>query len=279
MSSSRAFLAVSLLVAIPTLGYADTGLLRTIHLLDDARGYCLDIPGEGSTLRLDDALQGHTCKYGGPLDDQRFERTAAGAIKATTYNRCLAAAGLEPGAKLMLRPCADAPVQQWSMAWGRLSPVSRPDLCVSLSGEKGQPAGTPLLISPVYRRRDVALEPCSDAREGSQSFRWSRPDERGLSAAEMARVGMPADVAAQLMALRSAADANAQTYKVYASQPRVYEAAEIKVARNSLRLARTSADRRAHGDAAPRRPSRSGRRRLSRRRAHWWQPHQHRHCR
>jgi triacylglycerol lipase len=43
---------------------------------------------------------------------------------------------------------------------------------------------------------------------------------------------MPADVAAQLTALKSAGDANAQTYKVYASQPRVYEASEIKVAKN-----------------------------------------------
>jgi triacylglycerol lipase len=43
---------------------------------------------------------------------------------------------------------------------------------------------------------------------------------------------MPADVASQLMALRSAADTIPQTYKLYASQPRVYEASEIKVVRN-----------------------------------------------
>ena len=66
----------------PATGYADTGLLRSIHTLDDARGYCLDIPGAGQTLRLDAPLQAHTCKYGAPLDDQRFERTAAGALRA-----------------------------------------------------------------------------------------------------------------------------------------------------------------------------------------------------
>ena len=106
----------------PATSYADAGLLRTIHVLDEARGYCLDIAGEGQSLRLDDALQAHTCKYGALLDDQRFERTAAGAIRATMYDRCLAAASLEPGARLLVRACASVPTQLWSMAWGRLSP-------------------------------------------------------------------------------------------------------------------------------------------------------------
>jgi triacylglycerol lipase len=224
--------ALGVVASSPATSHADTGLLRTIHALDDARGYCLDIPGAAETLRLDDPLQAHTCKYGGPLDDQRFERLADGAVRATMYGRCLAAAALEPGARLLLRPCAAAPVQRWSMTWGRLSPASRPDLCISLSGEKGQPAGTPLLISPVYRRRDVALERCDDAREAGQSFRWSRPDERGPSSAEIARSGMPAELAAQLASLGSIGDAIPQTYKIYASQPRVYEPAEIKVSRN-----------------------------------------------
>jgi triacylglycerol lipase len=226
-------IVLSLVVLTPAVGYADAGLLRTIQNLDDARGYCLDIPGEGETLRLDAPLQAHTCKYGGAtFDDQRFERAAGGAIRAPRYDRCLAAASLEVGARLVMQACSSGPAQFWSMAWGRLSPASRPDLCISLAGEKGTPTGTPVLISPAYRRRDVGLDRCDDAREGTQSFRWSRPDERGLSSVEIARQGMPADVAAQLTALKSAGDANAQTYKVYASQPRVYEASEIKVAKN-----------------------------------------------
>jgi triacylglycerol lipase len=212
--------------------YADAGLLRTIQVLDEARGYCLDIPGEGATLQLDQPLQAHTCKYGGPLDDQRFERTADGAVRAAAYDRCLAAASLVPGAKLVMRPCAADAAQQWSMAWGRLSPVSRPDLCVTVTGDTGEPAGTPVWISPVYHRRDVVVDRCDAAREGNQSFRWSLPQERSLSSAEIARQGMPAEVAAQLMALRTAPDTNAQTYKVYAPQARVYEASEIKVTRN-----------------------------------------------
>jgi triacylglycerol lipase len=225
-------IALSFIVLNPATSFADAGLLRTIHSLDDARGYCLDIRGEGPTLRLDDPLQAHTCKYGGPIDDQRFERTGGSAIRAPMYDRCLEAASLAPGAGLLMRACGSAPTQQWSMAWGRISPASRPDLCISLSVEKGEPAGTPILISPVYHRRDVVLDRCDDSRETTQSFRWSLPTERDLSSAEITRNGMPADIASQLAALKSNDNANAETYKVYASQPRIYEASEIKVTKN-----------------------------------------------
>ena len=234
MSKSLSVASVMALLLLWTAApsYADAGLLRTIQALDEPRGYCLDIRGEGPSLQLDQALQAHTCKYGGPLDDQRFERTPDGAIKASAYDRCLAAASLAAGAQLLLQPCRNAPAQRWSMAWGRLSPASRADLCVTVAGEKGEPAGTPILISPVYHRRDAVLDRCDPAREANQSLRWSLPQERGLSSAEIARQGMPADVAAQLIALRTAPDTNAQTYKVYAPQPRVYQESEIKVVKN-----------------------------------------------
>jgi acetyl esterase/lipase len=219
-------IALLLLVSTAATSHADAGLLRTTQALDDARGYCLQAAGADGPLRA------HTCTYGGPLDDQRFERAADGAIRATASGRCLAASALEPGGRLLLRACAAVPAQRWSMTWGRLSPASRADLCIAVAGEKGQIAATPLLISPVYRQRDVVLERCAAAREASQSFRWSQPDERGLSAAEIARNGMPADLAKQLFALTTAEGANQQTYKVYASQPRVYEPAEITVAKN-----------------------------------------------
>ena len=74
MTKARVSTLVLLLVAsTPAVSMADMGLLRTAHPLDEARGYCLDIAGFGATLRLDDPLQAHTCKYGSELDDQRFE--------------------------------------------------------------------------------------------------------------------------------------------------------------------------------------------------------------
>ena len=139
MTKSRLSILVLLLVgSSPAVSRADVGLLRTAQALDEARGYCLDIAGFGATLRLDDPLQAHTCKYGGQLDDQRFERIANGAIKASVYDRCLAATALEPGARLVVRACTSAPAQRWAITWGRLSPESRRDLCVSVARRQGR---------------------------------------------------------------------------------------------------------------------------------------------
>jgi triacylglycerol lipase len=226
-------LALLVIVSSPGISAADAGLLRTADALDEARGYCLDIAGVGATLRLDDALQAHTCKFGEPLDDQRFERAGEGAIKASAYDRCLAAASLDPGARLFVRACAASPVQRWTVAWGRLSPDSRRDLCVAVAGAS-EIAGTPALVTPVWRHRAITLERCDDSQRALQSFRWSAPDERATSTANVVRTGMPADVAKQLAAFGYEFDGDtaAQTAKIYASQPKVYEPAEIKVARN-----------------------------------------------
>ena len=221
------------IVSTPGISTADAGLLRTADALDEARGYCLDIAGVGATLRLDDALQAHTCKFGEPLDDQRFERAADGAIKTSAYDRCLAASSLEPGGRLFVRPCAATPLQRWTVAWGRLSPDSRRDLCVAVAG-KSEIAGTPALIAPVWRHRAVTLERCDDSQRALQSFRWSAPDERVTSTANVVRTGMPADVAKQLAAFGYEFDGDiaAQTAKIYASQAKVYDPAEIKVTKN-----------------------------------------------
>ena len=235
MTKARLSLLVVLLVTwSPAVSAADVALLRTAQPLDEARGYCLDIAGFGATLRLDDPLQAHTCKYGSPLDDQRFEPIANGAIKASAYDRCLAAAALEPGARLVVRACTSDAAQRWTIASGRLSPDARRDLCVSVADGKGEIAGTPVLISPVYRRRDVTLERCDEAQQARQSFRWSPPDERALSSADVVRNTMPAEVARQLAAFGTEFDGAiaGQTTKIYASQPRVYEPGEIKVVKN-----------------------------------------------
>lgn len=224
-------LAVLVVLSHPNSASADAGLLRTAQPLDEPRGYCLDIAGVGASLNLDSALRVHTCKYGEPIDDQRFERTAEGAIKASMYNRCLAVAALEAGAELFVRACENAPTQRWSMTWGRISPASRADLCLE-AGDTAQPANAPVLTTPVYRRRDLTLQRCDDSKEARQTFRWSLTSERLASSADIPRGTMPPELAKQLAALYGKEDQIPQTNKIYTSQPRVYTPEEIKVTKN-----------------------------------------------
>ena len=229
---------VALLLVIgimPHVGLADAGLLRTNYPLDDARGYCIDIAGFGANIRLEDPLQVHTCKYGASLEDQIFEPVSGdGSVYATEYDVCLAAGALEAGAELYVGACDGSPLQRWELAWGRLSPATRSDLCISLAGDVGEIAGTPALISPVYRRRDVSLENCDDELRPVQTWHWSARDERSLSVADVARAGMPEEIATVLAAHGRAFSGEIvrETAAMYASVPRIYDAAEIEVELN-----------------------------------------------
>jgi acetyl esterase/lipase len=208
-------------------------LLRTAAPLDEPRGYCLDISGFGPSLRIDDPLQAHTCKYGIPLEDQSFEQLADGTIRASEYDRCVAA-DLEPGGRLHLRACSGRRDQRWNLAEGKLSPEAQPELCVSLRALRGEITGTPILISPVYRRQDVTLERCTNPLQSRQEFRWSAPDERVRSSASALRDGMPNDVAARLAAFGREFDGEIArvTAEMYAELSRVYAPEEIEIARD-----------------------------------------------
>ena len=236
--SKKNLSAVTLLLVIaisPRVSLADARLLRTTYALDDARGYCIDIAGFGENIRLEDRLQVHTCKYGTPLGDQLFELVVGKSqLQAPEYGVCLAAAALEPGAELFVRSCTDSPRQRWSLAWGQLTPESRPDLCVSLAGETGEIAGTPALITPVYRHQGLSLERCEEDLKAIQSLRWSAPDERGISVADVVRHGMPEDIAGVLAAFGRTfnGDIVRQTAAMYAPLSRVYDSTEIEVEKN-----------------------------------------------
>ena len=210
----------------------EAGLLRTSYALDEPRGYCIDIWGFGQTVRLEDPLQVHSCKYGEPLGDQVFARAeGSSAIEAVNYDRCLAAAALEAGAELFAAACEASPLQQWSFEWGRLSPQSRPDLCVSLDAGNGVITGTVALVTPVYRRRPISLQPCDAAAQARQVLRWSATDERGFSGADELRLGLGDDVEAKLAAFGHAFSGPIarQTNEILAPIPTIYEAAEIDV--------------------------------------------------
>ena len=164
---------------------AEPAMLRAVQSLDEPRGYCVDISGSGATLDLDAPLQAHTCKALAPVDDQLFE-VAEQQVRASEHDRCLAVETLEAGQPLHLRACSDSPLQRWRFVDGRLSPASRPELCVALAAVRGEPWGTPRLVSPAYRRQSLALAACDEAVAGRQTFRWLTPAELAPSTADKA---------------------------------------------------------------------------------------------
>lgn len=226
-------LGALLSVGVARLAAAEPAMIRAVDSLDEPRGYCFDISGAGPTLDLEAPLQAHTCKGEGQIDDQLFEADNQ-AIRASAHDRCLAVDVLEPGQPLRLRACDGTRLQRWRFADGRLRTASRTELCVALDSARGEPWGTPRLVTPAYRRQTLALANCGSTVAALTQFRWLEPAEVPRSRADTARDGMPFDVAVSLAAFGHEFDGAIaqQTAALYAPQPRVYEPEEITVAKD-----------------------------------------------
>jgi len=144
----------------------DRFLIRLKDDLDDPLGYCIDVRGFGSGIRLDADLQAHSCKTSA-ADDQAFavlEEPPAGNIVLVDYDVCLAVAEPGSGASILLRPCDDESVFR-QFEWlddGRLhllaeQDASRLKLCVGVADGAGEPAG-----GRNHLRRDLMLRDCAE---------------------------------------------------------------------------------------------------------------------
>ena len=140
-------------------------LIRLRDDLDDPLGYCIDVRGFGSGIRLDADLQAHSCKSTS-ADDQAFAsigEPADGSIVLVDYDICLAVAEPEPGASIVLGQCDDSSVFQ-RFEWlpdGRLRLIAEPSasdptLCLGVAGGSGEPAG-----GRNHLRRDLMLRDCA----------------------------------------------------------------------------------------------------------------------
>lgn len=104
--------ALWICAALLTPAAADSsqpGHLRLIDRLDrPSDGYCLDILGVGTNLRVDVPIFAHNCKPA-LTPDSAVALTDDGAIHFVAVDLCVTASGVNgralPGAAIILRPC------------------------------------------------------------------------------------------------------------------------------------------------------------------------------
>jgi len=216
-----------------TNAYAQNAFLKTTQTFsDDARGFCLDLPGAPPNMNFDRPIQSHSCKYGVDSSDLIFAWQDSGQIQAPAYDVCLTAQRIEVGSPLHARACSGAPVaaQTWSRGPnGEIHPASRPELCVTLARDY-RLAGTPAWITPVFHARDVSLEGCANAAQARQQFRPGMPDELPSSFVATPGQQMPEHLVAAVREIVSRGAGSQETARLYDAEPRVYEPAEIEVA-------------------------------------------------
>ena len=225
--------AFALGASLPTTASSEGAFLRNLQALDDeSRGYCLDIAGAGENIDREAPLGTRTCKYEQNYVDQLFEWRAPDKLVALEYDLCVAADAIESGSELFVQECSETREQSWSLTpTGLLSPVSRPDLCVTLNSERGL-ANSPVWLAMVYHGRTVSLAPCEDSARALQQLRWALTDEQKRRDADQVGDTMPAALAAAIRRVTEQGVAAAETSGLYADQQRTYDLDEIEVVSN-----------------------------------------------
>ena len=135
-------------------------LIQLVDPLDEPEYYCIDIPGFGFGVLLNDALQAHTCKRT-QFEDELFSfgQPSDGQLYMEEYVRCMEAGAAESGAHLYVQRCSDSTLQRFGYMVDRTLRLVEGDssLCVAVAPGEGQPTG-----SPSHLRRDLILQECGE---------------------------------------------------------------------------------------------------------------------
>ena len=143
--------------------------MRVIAPLDEARGYCLDIPGHASGVRIESPLQAHTCKHGIWNHDGRFDQAALadGSLSMPHYELCVRSESASAGARLFLGECSAAGVTLWTVqASGEIALAASQELCITIEAGPGRNAG-----GPQYLMKGGGLDACLPQSADRQ--RWT----------------------------------------------------------------------------------------------------------
>ncbi len=164
-------LCITLLV--PNIIFAASVEIHAINQLDEPRGYCLDIKGYKLKAKINQALQAHTCySYQGDIAvDQGFDpfKLNNNEFFMPAFDVCMEAASLSESSPLLLIACDNSKHQQfkWDRT-GRIQITGENTLCLTIAKGEPQKGGGG---SPVHLKRNLTLEPCSNALDPYQI--WS----------------------------------------------------------------------------------------------------------
>ena len=148
---------------------AATGGLIHVRLKDrldrPLDGYCFDILGTGSHLRLDLPLFAHNCK-GGATPDSAVIYTSLGQLVFPAANVCVTAFGVNdtvlPGTSVLLRPCEQrtpffetSNLQKFDHMENGQIKLRGSELCLAVGNESSS------TYSPSDRWRVLSLQSCT----------------------------------------------------------------------------------------------------------------------
>ncbi|NKC12465.1 MAG: hypothetical protein GKR94_09750 [Gammaproteobacteria bacterium] len=166
------FILSPVFIGIVAVSYANENNLVHVRLKDrldrPTDGYCFDILGTGSNLRLEVPLFTHNCKSG-PTPDSAVIYTSKGQLLFPSAQVCVTAFGVNntvlPGTAVLLRPCDyrvsffdTQNLQKFEHLKNGQLKLRGSNLCLAVGGESSR------TYSPLDRWQVLSLERCTSTK-------------------------------------------------------------------------------------------------------------------
>ena len=171
MKKNFTFIVLGLLLITPS--QADDNVeVYLLNLLDDSRGFCIDIRGHKFKAQINKGLQAHTCySYQGEISpDQGFSslKLTENQFILPSFNVCMEASSLTPSANLSLRKCDRNKLQnfEWSNE-NKIHLIGNRKLCLTVGQGQSKRGGGG---SPVHLMRNLSLELCTESLNSYQAW-------------------------------------------------------------------------------------------------------------
>lgn len=144
------------------------------NILDEPRGFCLDIVGFKSNADPNKGLQAHTCySYQGSVAiDQGFDlqKMNEKSFYIPGFEVCMQVESTEIPSEISLNPCTGSDKQKFDFNDnGKIYLEVNKNLCLTISKDNSRQGGGG---NPVHLIRDVKIEMCDPSFEVYQ--RWGR---------------------------------------------------------------------------------------------------------
>ncbi|MFZ4487533.1 MAG: hypothetical protein ACOYO9_13185 [Candidatus Nanopelagicales bacterium] len=156
----------------PAASAAGTSEIALVAILDEPRGYCVDMTGSKESAQTSSPLQTHTCYdyQGGIAVDQGVTTAmvAKGSLRFPAFSVCVVGASVRAGSPVTLTPCGASGLKAVKMSkTGLIKPVGSATLCLTAGTSTAEGGGG----SPVHLKRSLSWETCAASSSTVQQWK------------------------------------------------------------------------------------------------------------
>ena len=165
--------AIGLVIAMaPSASAAGTSEIALITILDEPRGYCVDMTGSKQNAQTSSPLQTHTCyDYEGSIAVDQGVTTAGvakGSLRFPSFSVCVVGTGVSAGSPVTLTSCGASGLKAVKMSkTGQIKPVASASLCLTAGTNTIEGGGG----NPVHLKRGLTWETCASSAATRQQWK------------------------------------------------------------------------------------------------------------